>query len=88
MRCSSSGRFSGLVKKSAACIATVRRVTWLDNALMKMTGMSFVAGWRFKISHTDNPSRSGSRISSRIKSGLHSRAWLKAWTPSLATMKS
>ena len=58
------------------------------SALMKMTGILFGAGWRRKISQTERPSRSGSKISSRIRFGFIVRAWLKAWTPSLATIKS
>ena len=71
-RCGAPGavKSSGLVKKSSACIATVRLVTSLVSALMKMTGIFFVDGWRRRISQTDRPSRSGSRMSSRIKSGL------------------
>ena len=41
-----------------------------------------------KISQTDKPSRSGSKISRKIRSGLNCRAWLNACTPSLATMNS
>ena len=70
MRRWSRSKSSGLVKKSSACIATVRLVTSLDSALMKMIGIFLVDGWRRRISQTDRPSRSGSKISSRIRSGL------------------
>ena len=55
---------------------------------IKITGISLVAGWRRKISQTDRPSKSGSRMSSRIKSGLNCRARLNASTPLVATMNS
>ena len=61
-----------------------KRVNSLDNPVSIMIGMEAIARSFLRISHTANPSNSGSTRSRTIKSGWSERTFLSASMPLVA----